>query len=76
MTSRDDDLVHPPVEHAVAARIAHDLNNVLTVIDASVYFIARTQETPAERENLEDLRTALLRGRQLVAELAAAAGRR
>jgi hypothetical protein len=62
-----------PAPAATPARLGHELNNVLMIIEASVYFIEHHGSGVgcADQENLDDLRAALERGKAIAAELLA-----
>src|SRR5690606_11260258 len=55
----------------VAAGIAHDLNNVLTVIETYTGFVAEHPLEPSQRRDLEVAREAARRGAALTAHLLA-----
>jgi hypothetical protein len=61
----------------IAARVAHDLNNLLVVMEMSAYFIARvTPDNQQVQDDVLELRQALDKAKVLTARLheAAAAG--
>ena len=62
-----------PAQERSPARLGHELNNVLMIIEASIYFIAHHASGAgcADQENLDDLRAALVRGKAIAAELLA-----